>query len=432
MSTFPRFKKYVFVAFGLAVYLAFGGWLIWTARRGGAVKTVTVELTMTVPGGHATDPLYRAEIAKFEEANPGVSVKLIPVAGKNYYQKVMVMAAGGTAPDLMWMGQSFREFAEKDLFLDLDGRIRSEFNLANYKPELLEWYTRDGRLYSLPFGVDLSFLICNLKLFRDAGLPPPRDDWSYQEFLHAARALTRRDASGHVFCYGFNGGLEAGIFGAEVFRSDTGELICDSAEMLDYFQRNMELCHRYRVSPSPEEAQGIITDANTLFRQERVAIRPLYTMHMEQAFREFAGMDYMLVLQPKIKQQSQWASSQAFCISRHTRYPELAWRLFRQFQSEEFQWKMRLRSLPGRLDLLDRVLMEAGRPRNYRILRRAFEVMAPTPRVSHLQELMSVFNRFSGMVFAGRLSAAEAMKRCRREMERRMEAFRKIEGERGV
>ena len=432
MNSFCRIRKWCFVACVAVSYVTLGGWLICSSGGDEAAAPGTVELTMTVPGGHATDPLYRAEIAKFERENPGVSVKLITVAGKNYYQKVMVMAAGGTAPDLMWMGQSFREFAEKDLFLDLDERIRSEFDLADYKPELLAWYTRNGRLYSLPFGVDLSFLICNLKLFRDAGLPPPRDDWSYQEFLCAVRALTRRDESGRVLCYGFNGRLETGIFGADVFRGDTGELVCDSAEMLDYFQRNMELCHRYRVSPSPEEVQGIITDANTLFRQERVAIRPLYTMHMEQAFREFAGMDYMLVLQPEIKQQSQWASSQAFCISRHTRHPELAWRLFCRFQSEEFQWKMRLRSLPGRLDLLDRVLTDTGRPRNFRILRRALEVMAPTPRVSHLQELMSVYNRFAGMVFAGRLPAAEAMKRCRREMERRMEAFRKIEGERGV
>ena len=420
MNPAARIRKWCLVASGLVVYLTLAVSLIRSVSYGETAGTVSVELTMTVPGGHATDPIYREEIAKFEKENPGVSVKLITVAGKNYYQKVMVMAAGGTAPDLMWMGQSFREFAEKDLFLDLDERIRSEFDLADYKPELLAWYTRNGRLYSLPFGVDLSFLICNLKLFREAGVPPPRDEWSYREFLHAAQALTRRDESGRALCYGFNGRLEA------------GELVCDSAEMLDYFQRNMELCHRYRVSPSPEEAQGIISDANTLFRQERVAIRPLYTMHMEQAFREFAGMDYMLVLQPKIKQQSQWASSQAFCISRHTRYPELTWRLFCRFQSEEFQWKMRLRSLPGRLDLLERVLMDTGRPRNYRILRRAFEVMAPAPRVSHLQELMSVYNRFSGMIFAGRLPAAEAMKRCRREMERRMEAFRKIEGERGV
>ena len=63
------------------------------------------------------------------------------------------------------------------------------------------------------------------------------------------------------------------------------------------------------------------------------------------------------------------------------------------------------------------------------MLARALAVMAPTPRVPHLQELMAVFSRFSGQVMSRRLLPAEGMRQCAAEMHRRRELFRKTDME---
>lgn len=422
--------KKILITAGLLLYFALAIFLFSTVtagkEEGGRGE---VELTMTVPAGYATDPVYRRLIGRFEAENPGVRVKLITASGTNYYQKVMVMISGGAAPDLMWMGQSFSEFADKSLFLDLGGRIREAgIDLSLYKPEVLSWYRRGERLYSLPFGIDLSFVIYNRKLFREAGLPMPRDDWSFDEFLHAARTLTRRTPSGEPLCFGFYGSLEPGIFGASLFDPATGAVSCDTPEMLDYLKTNLRMTREWRVSPSPKERQSMTSDANGLFRRERVAMMPMYTQRMAPAFEVFEGMDYDMTLQPKGKRQSQWASSQAMCIYRGTPHPEEAWKLFLMFQEKRFQMEMAIRSLPARTDFMAEVLAgAAGRPDNFRVLGKAAEGMAPTPRIPHLQELTSVFSRFSGMVFAGLVSPEEGMRQCKKEMLRRAESFKKTD-----
>lgn len=126
------------MAIAAVLYCSLGAFLV-TSREGDSSGGREIQLTLTVPAGQTTDPIYRGAIDRFEAENPGVSVKLIPVSSRNYYQKVMVMVAGNCAPDLMWMGQSFNEFADKGLFLDLSRRIRqARIDLNEYKPAVLD------------------------------------------------------------------------------------------------------------------------------------------------------------------------------------------------------------------------------------------------------------------------------------------------------
>lgn len=418
------------MAIAAVLYCSLGAFLV-TSREGDSSGGREIQLTLTVPAGQTTDPIYRGAIDRFEAENPGVSVKLIPVSSRNYYQKVMVMVAGNCAPDLMWMGQSFDEFADKGLFLDLSRRIRqARIDLNEYKPAVLDWYRRGKRLYSLPFGEDVSFLFYNRRLFREAGVPYPTDDWSLEEFLAAARKLTRRDAEGRVLCYGFRGQLEPGVFGAAPIRISDGEVNCDTPEMREYFRVNLELAHRWRVAPTPEEMQTMNIDVLSSFRQGQVAMMPGFTMNIFQALETFRGMEFDMTRQPKVKCFSQWASSHAICISKDTKYPEEAWKLFLKFQEREFQLPMSHRMLPARSSLVEEALAPSpDRPANYRVLARALAVMAPTPRVPHLQELMAVFSRFSGQVMSRRLLPAEGMRQCAAEMHRRRELFRKTDME---
>ena len=234
------------MAIAAVLYCSLGAFLV-TSREGDSSGGREIQLTLTVPAGQTTDPIYRGAIDRFEAENPGVSVKLIPVSSRNYYQKVMVMVAGNCAPDLMWMGQSFNEFADKGLLLDLSRRIRqARIDLNEYKPAVLNWYRRGKRLYSLPFGEDVSFLFYNRRLFREAGVPYPTDDWSLEEFLAAARKLTRRDAEGRVLCYGFRGQLEPGVFGAAPIRISDGEVNCDTPEMRGRSDAGGDADHEHR------------------------------------------------------------------------------------------------------------------------------------------------------------------------------------------
>ena len=223
----------------IALYIVIGVYLILTVNRADHVARLgQANLTLAVPAGLKTSEIYRRKVREFEAAHPEVSVRLLEISG-NYYQKILVMVAGKVAPDLMWMGQSFSEFADRDVFLDITDRLNvSDLKLGDFRPEILDLYQRNGRMYSLPFGIDASFIAYNRKLFREAGIPYPKDDWTFEEFLKSAQALMRRDKVGRVLCYGYRGGLPLEVFGASLFDRSSGNVTCDRPEMINYFKTN--------------------------------------------------------------------------------------------------------------------------------------------------------------------------------------------------
>lgn len=409
-----------------ALYLSLGLYLHSTFYEKPSGDESRVSLTIAVPSGIKTVDIYRKKIRQFEKENPDISVKLMEISGE-FYQKVLVMIAGNIAPDLMWMGQSFSEFADRGVFLDITDRIeKADIDLKDHRPNILKLYQRDGRYYSIPFGIDASFLMYNRKMFRESGIPFPTDDWDFSAFVKAAKALTKRDESNRISCYGFKGGLGLEVFGASIFDPVTGKVTCNTPEMINYFQTNLDLEYKYNISPTAEEQEGQNLDSLAYFKQERAAMMIFNTMRWNRAFEMLKDMDWGITLCPKVKQHGQWASSQAMCIYRDTKEPDAAWRLFKSFQDTDFQLAMSCRMIPARQSLLPEMLSDKkeDNPVNYKVISKVVDVLFPTPRVPHLQELMAVFQRFGGKIFARQISPAEGMAECEIEMNRRIEKFK--------
>ena len=61
----------------------------------------------------------------------------------------------------------------------------------------------EGRYYGIPYTVDLSGLVWNKELFREAGLDPERPPETWDELIEYAQKLTKTNDSGEVEQYGF-------------------------------------------------------------------------------------------------------------------------------------------------------------------------------------------------------------------------------------
>ncbi len=400
-------------------YAILGIGLISTVGEGGEENDARTELVLAVPSGVTLTPIYRNAVAEFEKLNPDIRVKLLETSGK-FYQKVTVMIAGGDPPDLMWMGQSFAEFADRDVFLDITDRIRKEVDLSLYPAEILALYRRNGRFYGLPYGIDASFVIYNRKLFREAGLRDPEDDWTFDEFLSVARRLVKRDAEGRTVRFAINQGLSYDVFGARVFDPETGRADCDTPEMVNYFRTNLRLMNEERLVPNAVDKSELGSDILGMFKQEKVAMLQCTTMRQDRMYDVFAGMDWGVTLLPKVKCQAQWASSQAICISRETRHPEEAWRLCRFFQGRAFQMAMARRCFPAnKVYAAEYIDSRGDQPCNFKVMHKVLRLLTPMPRVPNLQELSAVFDRFSADVLLGTMTPEEAMRQCAAEINRR-------------
>ncbi len=378
-----------------------------------------VRLVVAFPGSTETAAAYRDVAETFEAANPGVAVDLRPIFGSKYYQKVLVMMASGTPPDLMWMGQGFAEFAHRGAFLDVTERVERDVERERYIPQSLEWYRFGGRQIGVAFAIDLQFIVYNRDLFDAAAVPYPAPGWGYDEFLDAAKRLTRDfNGDGHIDQYGYFGQLIPCLFGAEFISEDGLHATCDSPQMIRCLEVNRALMHDDRVIPSmQQQAQGSL-DKMMMFGGGHVAMMQVSTWDLPQLRRQ-AGVPWALTLNPRVERRATWASSQAVLVSAETAYPDEAWALARAFLTPSFQRRAASHAMPT-----DRALaasLGATGEQAYShlpVLLKAVDELCPTPRVAHLAEAQQIYATACESVWSGRATPAEAMRRAARLIDR--------------
>lgn len=377
-----------------------------------------LKLVLAVPASQADEVHYRRVITRFEAEHPHIAVELRSISG-NYYQKLLIMMASGMPPDLVWMGEGFAEFASRGAFMDVGDRLERDIDTSDFLPQALRWYRINGRQLGAPFLIDVQFIIYNKKAFDEAGLPYPRDDWEYEEFLADAQKLTvDRDGDGRVDQLGFYGQLDSSLFGAQFISNDGTHATCDTPQMLDYLQTNRDLFARYHVAPSPQQINGAGSDVYTIFRQGKAAMLRAFTWDLPFLREQCADMDWDITLNPKVRQRGQWASSAAILISSRTHHPQEAWELNRMFLSGDFQLRMCEKGgLPPNLSVARRMVAENTRkPANLRVLIKARDFLYAKPRIANVTELFRPFVDACDTVWMGTATPAQAMERAQRQI----------------
>ncbi len=79
---------------------------------------------------------------------------------------------------------------------------KENFEVSDIEPNVANYYTVDGRLWSMPFNTSNPVLYYNKDLFKAAGLDPEKAPRTWDDVAEYARALTVKDASGQTTQYG--------------------------------------------------------------------------------------------------------------------------------------------------------------------------------------------------------------------------------------
>ena len=105
------------------------------------------------------------------------------------------------------------------------------YDTSDFEPNVLAYYTVDGKQYSMPFNTSTPLLYYNKDMFAAAGLDPEVAPRTFAEVADYAAKLTQRDASGNVTV---SGGAFA-IYGwfVEQFLAVSGGLYADNGNGRD-------------------------------------------------------------------------------------------------------------------------------------------------------------------------------------------------------
>src|SRR5262245_38759882 len=161
------------------------------AAESSADEAVTIRLR-TYTLGDAINTAMQELVDQFEAENPNIQVELELPPGDQYWDKLQTEYAGGNAPDITvnqmdWVIPG----AERGMFLDLnpmmteDGISQDDY----FYPMDLEWGYEGGMYGAILYAGGQANYV-NKDLLAAAGLEFPAEDWTWDDLLEYAKAMT--------------------------------------------------------------------------------------------------------------------------------------------------------------------------------------------------------------------------------------------------
>ena len=122
-------------------------------------------------------------------------------------------------------------------------------------PALIKSYTVNDKLYLVPAAWNNMMIYYNTKVFKDAGIERPSDDWTWDDFLAIAKQLTKGEGANQTYGYGipyFNFGIHPWFLsnGAPLLKNDLTESNLNDPKVVEAAQFLHDLVLAHLTAPT--------------------------------------------------------------------------------------------------------------------------------------------------------------------------------------
>lgn len=241
----------------------------------------TTQIKVAFWGSPEEIDIITHSISDWQQANPKIKIIFEHTPYTGYDSKILTRIAGGAAPDIIATEVDyFVTFATKNVLEDLTPYVEqsTDFDKKDFFPTIFDRFTHQGKIQAIPRDVaPFACVFYNKKLFDEAGLAYPTDDWNWDDLLRMSRALTKKDAGGRVTQYGFYGwawqNFVYGNGGALVddVKNPTRTLV-DDPKTIQGLQFYSDLINLYGVMPTPVALANLGMGVDLMFASGRLAM----------------------------------------------------------------------------------------------------------------------------------------------------------------
>jgi len=276
---------------------------------------------------------YQQVLRVFQERNPGIQVEYINIPSNEYLAKITAMMAAGSPPDVFFINNiDFPGLASRRVLRPLDPFIqRDKYPTGDIFPGILKAFQWEGAQYGLPRDVSNLVVFYNRNLLRKAGLPDPKPDWTWDDFLRYAKALTvEKDGKRVQWGVSFQTFYlfwEPWVWsaGGRFYSPDHSKFLLNSPPSVEGLQFYLDLRYKHRVAPTPEEAQDRGPFTMFLNGQTGMIVDGRWRVPTLKARAKF---DFDVVPFPRGKAGSIVdIDGSGWVMAAGTRNPEAAWKL---------------------------------------------------------------------------------------------------------
>lgn len=141
--------------------------------------------------------VYRSLVNGYREAGGG-EVELVAVGREDHLTRLSTAFASGDAPDVFLINyREYAPFVQRGAVQAVGPMLEREgIDTADYYPEPLRAFTYDDALQCMPQNISSLVVYWNRGLFAQAGVPAPKADWTWDDFVTTANALTSDGVKG--------------------------------------------------------------------------------------------------------------------------------------------------------------------------------------------------------------------------------------------
>ena len=355
-----------------------------SSTASGAAAQGSDDVSFMVFGDPAELAAYQSLVGAFEERHPEIEVDLIHIPSPSDYRLRLGadFAAGDPADIVLINYRRYAPFAAMGVLEPLAAYLRRSevISEGDFFPEAADPFKWRGQLMCIPQNISSLVVYYNKDLFDAAGRAYPADDWTWDEFLATAQALTLDlDGDGDTDQYGL--GTEASIFRLAPFVwQNGGELVVTeqngtpvklaldtraAREAVEYFV-GLQTEHGVVPGAVAETAR----DSESRFLDGRTAMF-LNSRRGVPTYRTIEAFDWDVAALPRGQQEASILHSDAYCMAAETEDKDAAWTFIEFANSAEGQAIVARsgRTVPSLIEVAssEAFLDPAAKPANSRV-----------------------------------------------------------------
>ncbi|HTL47977.1 MAG TPA: sugar ABC transporter substrate-binding protein [Verrucomicrobiae bacterium] len=415
ISKFPKSFLSVALAFFFSFSLAGCG--------GSSSQSTNKEIKVTFWGSPEEIEIITNSIKDWQTAHPDIKVVFEHTPYTGYDSKILTRIAGGAAPDIIATEVDyFVTFASKGVLENLSTYADAdpEFHKEDYFPTILDRFTVGGNMYAVPRDVaPFACVFYNKKLFDEAGLQYPTDDWTWDDMLRMARALTKKDESGRITQYGFYG------WAWQDFIYSNGGAIVDDVKnpkatrinepaAIEGLQFYSDMINLYKVMPTPVALANLGMGIDLMFASGRLGMF-LSGVWETPGLRRY-DFDWDVAMFPKSPKGGRGFGSggSGYAILKTSKHKKEAWEVIKALTGAAGQRELAKRGLaqPSRISVAesDAWAQNTDKPVNKKMLNEAVKYIQFGPFHSRWREIEEKYlSPQLDLVFNGKKTAAEVL-----------------------
>ncbi len=290
-----------------------------------------------------SDPAFienqRKLAAPFMQSHPNITVDPVPT-GQNYDEKVLTMLAGGSKLDSVKVSSEvLSNYVAEGALRPLDDLVSKDttFKLDSFYPHTMRKNCQiiGGKLYGLPNGESAHVVYFNAQMFKDAGLPDPREqqdkgEWTQDAYFAAARALAKGEGANKVFGTTIHLDDSNSVLqwlhtnGARYFDRDFTECTLNQPEAISVIQHLVDLV-KEKVAPTAQDQEAIGDDSSALAAQ-KLAMEPDWGIWETVTLKKITDFEWDAVAFPRGSVDASTAyGPHGYTIPVACKIPEAAW-----------------------------------------------------------------------------------------------------------